>query len=76
MGLYVESIVGYAILYEKEILSLSGFFFNFELNFHHISAGPQALNYFNNIVSSSSPQPLGPLGLKNCIGCRIRILLH
>ena len=39
MGLYVESIVGYAILYEKEILSLSGFFFNFELNFHHISAG-------------------------------------
>ena len=40
MGLYVESIVGYAILYEKEILSLSGFYFNFELNFHHISAGP------------------------------------
>ena len=48
MGLYVETIVRYAILYEKKILSLSWFFFNFEVNFHHISAGPQALNYFNN----------------------------
>ena len=46
MGLYIETIVRYAILYEKEILSLSWFSFNFEVNFHNISAGPQALNYF------------------------------
>ena len=45
MGLYIKTIVRYAILYEKEILSLSWFSFNFEVNFNHISAGPQALNY-------------------------------
>ena len=44
MGLHIEAIVRYAILYEKEILSLSWFSFNFEVKFHHISAGPQALN--------------------------------
>ena len=41
-----ETMVRYAILYKKEILSLSWFSFNFEVNFHHISEGPQALNYF------------------------------
>ena len=61
---------------EKEILSLSWFIFNFEVNFHHISTRPQALNYFNNIVSSSSPQPLGTLGLKKFAVCRITILLQ
>ena len=46
MGLYIETIVRYAILYEKEILILSWFSFSFEVNFHHISAGSPALNYF------------------------------
>ena len=74
--LYIETIVRYAMLYEKEILSLSWFSFNFEVNFHHISAFPQSLNYFKNMVSFSSPQPLGTLGLKKCAACRIRILWH
>ena len=36
----IETIVRYAIVYEKEILILSLFSFNFEVNFHHISFGP------------------------------------
>ena len=76
MGLYIEKIVRYAILYDREILSLSSFSLNFEVNFQHISGGPQALNYFKQHASSSSPQPLGTLGFKKCAVCRIRILLQ
>ena len=71
MGLYIEKTVGYAILNDREILSLSGFSFNFEVNFQYISGGPQALNYFKQHVSSSSPQPLGTPGFKKCAVCRL-----
>ena len=49
---------------------------NFEVNFQHVSGGPQALNYFKQHVSSSSPQLLGTPGYKKCAVCRIRILLQ
>ena len=75
-GCIIETIARYANLYDRKILSLSRFSLNFEVNFQHVSGGPQALNYFKQHVSSSSPQPLGTPGFKKCAVCRIRILLQ